>query len=86
MVKAFQMGKVEMARKLHQKFYPVFKDLFIETNPVPVKAALAMMGIVSEEYRLPLVAMGSKNRARLEQTLRACGVVRGETGRRKEVA
>jgi len=41
---------------------------------------------VSEEYRLPLVAMGGRNRARLEQTLRACGVLKGETGRRKEVA
>ena len=41
--------------KLHQKYYPLFKDLFIETNPVPVKAALAMLGQIEEEYRLPLV-------------------------------
>jgi 4-hydroxy-tetrahydrodipicolinate synthase len=86
MVKAFQLGKLDVARKLHQKFYPLFKDLFLETNPIPVKAALAMMGLVTEEYRLPLVAMSSKSRSRLEQTLRSCGVVRGEPGRRKEVA
>ena len=86
MVEAFRLGKLEAARKLHHKYYPVFKELFIETNPIPVKAALAMMGVVSEEYRLPLVAMGGRNRARLEQTLRACGVLKGETGRRKEVA
>mgnify|MGYP003344416230 CR=1 FL=1 len=87
MVQAFRLGKLEPARRLHQKYYPVFKDLFIETNPIPVKAALAMMGVVHEEYRLPLVAMGSRNRARLEQTLRGCGVIEGETGRRsKEVA
>src|SRR5437016_3148806 len=55
MVKAFASGKIEAALKLHQKYYPIFKDLFIETNPVPVKAALAMLGQVEEEYRLPLV-------------------------------
>ncbi len=53
MVKAYAMGKHSVALKLHQKFYPVFKDLFIETNPTPVKAALAMMGVCEEEYRLP---------------------------------
>src|SRR5262249_19562557 len=44
MVEAFAAGKVQLAQKIHNKFYPVFKDLFIETNPIPVKAALAMMG------------------------------------------
>src|SRR5881628_46018 len=62
MVKAFTMGKIEVAQKLHQKYYPLFKDLFIETNPVPVKAALAMMGMMDEELRLPLVPMSTKNR------------------------
>ena len=67
MVKAFASGKYRAALKLHQQWYPLFKDLFIETNPVPVKAALAMMGQIEEEYRLPLVPMSAKNR----QTLRA---------------
>ncbi len=56
MVSAFAAGKTRAALKLHQKYYPLFKDLFIETNPVPVKAALAMLGQIEEEYRLPLVA------------------------------
>lgn len=76
MVSAFASGNSRAALKLHQKFYPLFKDLFIETNPVPVKAALAMIGLVQEEYRLPLVPMNPKNRQILHATLKACGVLR----------
>ena len=76
MVRAFAMGKPAIALKLHAKLYPLFKDLFIETNPVPVKAALAMMGIVEESYRLPLVPMAAKNREALKKTLKACGVLK----------
>jgi 4-hydroxy-tetrahydrodipicolinate synthase len=72
MVKAFLDGKVEAAQKLHFQLYPLFKDLFIETNPIPVKAALAMMGQIAEEYRLPLVKMSAKNREILQNTLKAC--------------
>lgn len=76
MVRAFAVGKPAVALKLHAKFYPVFKDLFIETNPVPVKAALAMKGMMTEEYRLPLVPMTAANRTRLAATLKACGVLK----------
>ena len=76
MVKAFALGKPAIALKLHARFFPLFKDLFIETNPVPVKAALAMMGQIEEEYRLPLVAMSAQNRATLKATLKACGVLK----------
>lgn len=76
MVRAYRAGRFNAALKLHQKYYPLFKDLFIETNPVPVKAALAMLGQMEEEYRLPLVPMNPKNREVLRKTLRACGVLR----------
>jgi len=76
MVQAFAAGKLDQALKLHQTYYPVFKDLFIETNPVPIKAALAMMGQIREEYRLPLVPMNPKNRQTLEATLKNCGILR----------
>ncbi len=76
MVRAFAMGKPALALKLHEKYYPVFKDLFIETNPVPIKAAMAMMGMIEEEYRLPLVPMGVKNRHTLKATLKACGILK----------
>jgi 4-hydroxy-tetrahydrodipicolinate synthase len=62
--------------KLHDLLYPLFKDLFIESNPIPVKAALAMMGVIEEEYRLPLVPMSAKNREILKATLKQCGVLR----------
>ncbi len=76
MVKLFASGKSNSALKIHQKFYPLFKNLFIETNPVPVKAALAMMGQIEEEYRLPLVKMGAKNREILKATLKNCGALK----------
>jgi 4-hydroxy-tetrahydrodipicolinate synthase len=76
MVRAFAAGQLAAARKIHARFYPLFKDLFIETNPVPVKAALAMLGRIDEEYRLPLVKLSDKNRETLRATLKACGVLR----------
>jgi len=76
MVRAFSTHKPELALKLHDKYYPLFKDLFIETNPSPVKAALAMMGMMEEEFRLPLVPMGVKNRHTLKATMKACGILK----------
>jgi 4-hydroxy-tetrahydrodipicolinate synthase len=76
MVAAFASGKAAAALKLHQKYYPLFKDLFIETNPVPVKAALAMLAQIEEEYRLPLVPMSAKNREVLRATMKAVGVLK----------
>jgi 4-hydroxy-tetrahydrodipicolinate synthase len=73
MVKAFRSGHASAALKLHEKYYALFRDLFLETNPVPVKAALAMAGLIEEELRLPLLPLGSKNRAVLKATLAACG-------------
>jgi len=76
MVSAFARGDLSRARRLHAKFAPLFKDLFLETNPVPVKAALAMMGVIAEEYRLPLVPMSAANRVKLKATLKACGILK----------
>jgi 4-hydroxy-tetrahydrodipicolinate synthase len=76
MVKAFAGGRNKAALKLHEKYYPLFKDLFIETNPIPIKAALAMMGQIQEQYRLPLSPMSTKNRATLRATMRSCGILK----------
>jgi 4-hydroxy-tetrahydrodipicolinate synthase len=76
MVKLFSSGKAAAAGRLHAKFYPLFKDLFIETNPIPVKAALAMMGRITEEYRLPLVPMSRNNRDTLRATMKRCGILK----------
>jgi 4-hydroxy-tetrahydrodipicolinate synthase len=76
MVKAFADGKTQTALKIHDQFHLLFKDLFIETNPVPVKAALAMMGQIEEEYRLPLARMNPKNREVLRSTMKKLGILR----------
>lgn len=76
MVRAYAAGDVRKALRLHDRLYPLFKDLFVETNPVPVKAALAMMGLTGESVRLPLVPLQAASRARLESTLRALGYLR----------
>ena len=63
-------GKFTEALPHHRRFYKLFKDLFIETNPIPVKAAMAMRGMIEEEYRLPLCEMSAANRAVLEATMK----------------
>ena len=75
MVRLFAAGNVTGALKIHAELFPLFRNLFIETNPIPVKAALAMKGMIQEEYRLPLVKMQAKNREVLQQTLESCGVL-----------
>ena len=74
LVRAFAAGRPAAALKLHAKLYSLFKDLFIESNPAPVKAALAMQGLIAEELRLPLVPISAPSRAVLRATLKACGV------------
>ncbi len=76
MVRAYSSGNTTLALKLHEKFYPLFKDLFIETNPGPVKAALAMMGLIQDEFRLPLVPISAASREKLKKTMKACGVLK----------
>ena len=75
MVRAFTHGKIAAARKLHARLYSLFRDIFIETNPIPVKAALAMMGLIQEEYRLPLCRISQSNRKKLRKTLRELKLV-----------
>ncbi|MCZ7637975.1 MAG: 4-hydroxy-tetrahydrodipicolinate synthase [Verrucomicrobia bacterium] len=75
MVRSFLRHRPDQALKLHTKFYPLFKDLFIETNPAPVKAALGMLGLIEEDLRLPLVPISPASKKKLEATLKACGVL-----------
>ena len=76
MVHAALKGDFERAGRIHAKLFPLFKDLFIETNPIPVKAALALMGQIEEKYRLPLVPMSETNKAQLRRTLTELGLVK----------
>jgi 4-hydroxy-tetrahydrodipicolinate synthase len=71
LVQAFRAGDTKSARDMHLKLLPVFKDLFIEPNPVPAKTALSWRGVMSAECRLPLCEMTAANQARLRKTLEA---------------
>jgi len=71
LVQAFRSGDVKTAREMHLKLLPLFKDLFIESNPVPIKTALAWRGAILAECRLPLCPMTEANMARLRTTLDA---------------
>ena len=62
-------GDFGLASAMHHKLYRFFKGMFIETNPIPVKAAMAMRGLIEEEYRLPLCPLADKNREILRQIL-----------------
>jgi 4-hydroxy-tetrahydrodipicolinate synthase len=70
-VSLFLEGKAEEARRIHLRFYPLFKDLFCEPNPVPAKTALAWRGAMASDVRLPLCEMTPANAARLRGTLEA---------------
>ncbi len=69
MVRSALEGKMTEARELHYKLLGLMNVNFIETNPIPVKAALAMMGLIEEQYRLPLVPMAEANREKLHLEL-----------------
>jgi 4-hydroxy-tetrahydrodipicolinate synthase len=69
LVRAAESGDLKTAEKAHKKLLRVFKDLFIEPNPVPVKTALGWRGEMSPEVRLPLCEMSEANQARLRKTL-----------------
>ncbi len=66
---------IARSRELHYKYWRLFKDLFIESNPIPVKAAMDMMGLLDFNVRLPLCEMSEANKQKLRATLSACGLI-----------
>jgi 4-hydroxy-tetrahydrodipicolinate synthase len=78
MVNAALEGKWDEARALHFKLLPLMEANFIESSPAPAKAALAMMGRIEENLRLPLVPVEEKTRARLREVLDELGLLKGE--------
>lgn len=75
LTRAALAGKWDEARAIHRKYLALMQANFIESNPMPVKAVLAMMGKLEENYRLPMVRMKTETRAKLEKIARECGVV-----------
>jgi len=75
MVKAWEEGGVEEARELFYRLLPLCQAMFYETNPIPVKTSLAMMGKVDEELRLPMCPMAPANREKLKKALENYGLI-----------
>ncbi|MGE5174629.1 MAG: 4-hydroxy-tetrahydrodipicolinate synthase [Betaproteobacteria bacterium] len=75
MFDAFFAGRMDEARRLHFKLEPLHSAMFIETNPIPVKTALAIMGKINEEFRLPLCPMADANKEKLRKALKDYGLV-----------
>jgi 4-hydroxy-tetrahydrodipicolinate synthase len=69
-------GRFDEARKIHFMLEPLNASMFIETNPIPVKTALAMMGKIQEEFRLPLCGMAQVNKEKLRNVLKGYKLVR----------
>ena len=65
MIDAFFAGDLEKAKKIHMKYYKLMRGMFIETNPTPVKAAIARSGLIGEECRLPISPMSETGKAEL---------------------
>jgi 4-hydroxy-tetrahydrodipicolinate synthase len=76
MVKAALDGNFVEARRLHLEYYPIFKDIFMEPSPAPIKAGLAMLGMMKPDVRLPLCGMTEAGRKKLEATLHSLGVLK----------
>jgi 4-hydroxy-tetrahydrodipicolinate synthase len=66
----WEQGRFDEARKIHFRLEPLNASMFIETNPIPVKTALALMGKINEEFRLPLCEMAPANRDKLKKVLK----------------
>ncbi len=75
MVRLCLSGKFNQAIELHNKLLPLMNVNFVESNPIPVKAALAMMGMIEEEYRLPMVPLNEKHRPKLKAILKELKLV-----------
>jgi 4-hydroxy-tetrahydrodipicolinate synthase len=75
MFDTFFAGKMEDALKYHFKMEPLHSLMFIETNPIPVKTSLSMMGKINEEFRLPLCAMTDANKDKLKKALQDYGLI-----------
>ena len=75
LVRAWREGRVDEAVEAHRLHYRLFKDLFIEPNPVPIKYALSLKNAMSAEVRLPLCEMSAANKEKLRATLTALEIV-----------
>ena len=76
MVVEFEKGNLDNARKLHYKLMPLVKAVFMETNPIPVKTAMALMKMCEPDLRLPMCEMSSGNKEKLRKALKDYGLLK----------
>jgi 4-hydroxy-tetrahydrodipicolinate synthase len=76
MVSEFEKGNIGKAQELHYKLLPLIKALFIETNPIPVKTAMGLMGMCAADLRLPMCAMSAENLEKLKKALKDYGLLK----------
>ena len=81
MVSAFAAGNHREAMQWHQRLLPLVKALFLETNPIPVKTAMGLLGMIAPELRLPLCEMSEGNLAKLKQALEEYGLLKETTSK-----
>jgi 4-hydroxy-tetrahydrodipicolinate synthase len=74
LVDAFNKGDINKAKNIHHKMFPLIKSMFIETNPIPVKAALVLMGLIKNEIRLPLTKIAETNLQKLKEEMKKYGL------------
>jgi 4-hydroxy-tetrahydrodipicolinate synthase len=74
LIESFKRGDIKKAQELNLKLFPLIKAMFIETNPIPVKAALNIMGLIEPEIRLPLTQMEEENKKKLIQAMKNYGI------------
>lgn len=75
MVTAWLQGRQQEAVQMHYKLFPLFKAMFLETNPLPIKTAMSKLKMIAREWRLPLVPMLEENEKKLEQILKEQGIL-----------
>ncbi len=76
MVQHALKGEWSKAREMHHKYFGFFCDIFIDTNPLPIKAAMVMLGMIEEEYRLPLCPMSDDLKKKLRDCMVAAGIIK----------
>jgi 4-hydroxy-tetrahydrodipicolinate synthase len=76
MVEAFEKGDIKKAQALHYKLLPLIKAMFIETNPIPVKTAMGLLGLCGSDLRLPLCTMSPQNLEKLRGALKDYGLLK----------
>jgi 4-hydroxy-tetrahydrodipicolinate synthase len=74
MVEAFNRGDIKQAREMHHRMFPLIKSMFLETNPIPVKSACAMLGLISPDIRLPMTEPDKENMDKIKKAMREYGL------------